>query len=110
MSNRVSKHTGPPDLAELSLFRRWFSESIPTPVLVDDRSFLSVGIVVGGTLDCVETSAVWKLSEFGMLSVDPRATRKAGREKNCNSQHSAKLPSHCEFSARGFDRHAGAAL
>ena len=45
-------------------------------------------------LDCVETSAVWKLSEFGMLSVDPRAARKAGREKSCNNQHSAKDLSH----------------
>ena len=66
--------------------------------------------IVGRTLDYVETSAVWKLSEFGMLSIDPRATRNAGRKKNCNSQHSAKLPSHCEISVCGFDRHAGAAL
>ena len=57
--------------------------------------------IVGRTLDCVETSAVWKLSEFGMLSIDPRAARKAGREKNCNNQHLVKphiaSPSHCAW-------------
>src|SRR5258706_11705440 len=57
--------------------------------------------IVGRTLDCVETSAIWTFAEFGMLSIDPRAARKAGREKSCNSQHSAKLPSHCEISVRG---------
>src|SRR6185436_10714624 len=35
--------------------------------------------IVGRTLDFVETSALWKLSEFGMHSVDPRAARQAGR-------------------------------
>ena len=45
-----------------------------------------------------------------MHSVDPRAARQAGREKSCNNQHSAKFPSHCEISVRGFDRHDGAAL
>jgi hypothetical protein len=61
-----------------------------------DQILKTVAGIVGRTLDGVETSAVGKLSEFGMLSVDPRATRKAGREKTCNNQHSVNVLSHCE--------------